>query len=169
MFKLHGVSLSIVFSVTLSEVILSELLEISTQPQIIVEPQWYTFERGKGVRPRLGNLTPKVVGMVPKKGLWMRLTLLLPLDLNLIVWSGRKELAVGILPAGIVKVRLLMTLWIHVDKTPMKDPGEGSGKNQSIRSEPNRQGSGQDSRLGKEEPEHGKSKWGRNKPIKRTQ
>lgn len=60
----------------------------------------------------------------------------------------------GILPAGIIKVRLVMSLWIHVDKTPMKDPGEGLGKNQIIRSEPSRQGSGQDSRLSKEEPEH---------------
>lgn len=64
----------------------------------------------------------------------------------------------GILPAGIIKVRLVMTLWIHVDKTPMKDPGEGPGENQSIRPEPRRQGSGQDSRFSKEEPEHGTSK-----------
>lgn len=64
----------------------------------------------------------------------------------------------GILPAGVIKIRLVMALWIHVDKAPVKDPGERPGKSQSIRSEPSRQDSGQDSRLSKEEPEHGTSK-----------
>lgn len=51
-----------------------------------------------------------------------------------------------------------MTLWIHVDKTPMRDMGEGPDKNESIKSDPSRQGSEQDSRLNKEESEHGTSK-----------
>lgn len=67
----------------------------------------------------------------------------------------------GFLPTGILKVRLVMTLWTHVDRTLMQDPGEGPRKSQSIKSEPSRQGSGQDSRQGifqsKEEPEHGAS------------
>ena len=71
----------------------------------------------------------------------------------------------GTLPTGILKVRLVMTLWTHVDRTPMQDPGEGPGKSQSIKPESSRQGSGQDSGQdsrqgifqGKEELEHGAS------------
>lgn len=61
----------------------------------------------------------------------------------------------GILTAGILKIRLVMTLWIRVDKAPSKDPGEGSGRSQSVRPESGRQGSEQGFILSRQELEHG--------------